>query len=609
MPDIALIQRLLSPDEKEELGRLQASGWKLLCSGNLSLPDEPFYKGLEVIKLPEKRRKQIGDEVFAQVIGFAEKEVQGKPVFDWLQVDSADFWNHAKFNAYYSLRYFMFELGELEEAARTGQKVLAFIRFPELEQGFSGESKPEFRLGQSQKENGGLNFSTLWNYGLLFLIRAILALFQTGKVRKCKHLLIHRPLNSIRNSQGEWRNPFMGDLLTKAGEGFCILNDLPPPSFRKKVGFSLEKRFFTSAGISRQLYSDRILLGGLLSGKVRRQVNAGMARLRANLALIEDNCPDLRDKMLVNMLRKELFIEKIYLLRYYAFRRAFARWKGLKSITATGENSGFTKCIFDAAHDFGIKRVGLQHGTIHAQHAAYCYTPLEVERGTLPDYSFTWGTHWSNLLVETGNYPPESLVLVGQPRTDWIMENADRSIQEISHLVDVNRPVLLFASQNIPDVGLREQIVIILFEVMKNHPDLQLLIKLHPREPKTGFYEPIAEKTGYHSYQIVHDQDLYYLLSVCSGMITYTSTVGAETVYFHKKLFIIDPLDHDFMKYRAEGVADLARSREEFEEAIRKAVAGNFAVDRTAYDRFIEKYSYKVDRKVADRCLAFLERL
>ena len=86
-------------------------------------------------------------------------------------------------------------------------------------------------------------------------------------------------------------------------------------------------------------------------------------------------------------------------------------------------------------------------------------------------------------------------------------------------------------------------------------------------------------------------------------LITCFSTVGTETVYFHKPLVILDHLKQDIMGYAAEGVAFHATDSLSLTNILSGIFNGTLKIDWEKYDSFIQKYAYRIDGKVAERCI------
>jgi len=109
--------------------------------------------------------------------------------------------------------------------------------------------------------------------------------------------------------------------------------------------------------------------------------------------------------------------------------------------------------------------------------------------------------------------------------------------------------------------------------------------------------------------RITLDIDLYLLISICDVLITCFSTVGTETVYFHKPLIILDHLKQDIQNYHKEGVALQAANMKELKDHLENTLNEVSKIDPDAYDKFITKYAFAIDGKAAERALEAIVKI
>src|SRR5665648_875965 len=288
-----------------------------------------------------------------------------------------------------------------------------------------------------------------------------------------------------------------------------------------------------------------------------------------------------------------------FLFRYFAARNYF-KDSGIKAVVAGDENSPLTKSILDAAKFCGIKVIGLQHGTMNDLHPAYLYTANDCKNRVMPDLTLTWGKYWEEFLINKGNYPKESVISVGQIRTDIIPVLLKAEKEKQAKPIDT----IVFASQPQRDPELRCQAAFDVFKEARKLPKAQLIVRLHPRESADSeYYSDIAKVAGCKNYIIDSTSDLYQLIASCNVLITCFSTVGAETIYFYKPLIILDHLSQDIQGYAAEGVAFQATNAGSLTSILSAIFRGTLKVDRAEYDLFIQKYACQIDGKVTERCI------
>ena len=111
------------------------------------------------------------------------------------------------------------------------------------------------------------------------------------------------------------------------------------------------------------------------------------------------------------------------------------------------------------------------------------------------------------------------------------------------------------------------------------------------------------------NYEIIYYIDLYFLISTCNILITSFSTVGTETIYFSKPLIILDPLKQDIQNYHKEGIAFQATNSKELKNFIKNILCDDLRISNKLYKAYIEKYVFKIDEKVSERCFTFIKHL
>ena len=196
------------------------------------------------------------------------------------------------------------------------------------------------------------------------------------------------------------------------------------------------------------------------------------------------------------------------------------------------------------------------------------------------------------------------IFIAGQPRTDIIPVLNDRHEQLVEKLHLPNKKIVVFASQPLPDKMLRERAAFDVFSGVSRLDNVHLLIKLHPAEVgNPDYYTKIAQQTGCTDYSIMTDTDLYLIIAACDLLITISSTVGAETVYFGKPLIILDHLNEDLMGYVKQEVAFKATNQNELTQIINGVIDGELKIDEIAYTNFIEQNAYRIDGKASQRIL------
>ena len=264
--------------------------------------------------------------------------------------------------------------------------------------------------------------------------------------------------------------------------------------------------------------------------------------------------------------------------------------------------------MFDAAKAVGMTTIGLQHGTIHEMHFSYRFTQEEMEaHRPVPDHMLTWGEHWVRSLREHGNYPASTLHLTGQPRADIIPVLKGLEKTDVLPWLDETKPLISFATQMFRTDELRKKGAEAVLEFAQQHPEIQVVFKLHPREKDLSFYQSLIDQYGCKNVRQEPAVDLYSLLAISDALITISSTVGAEAIYFHLPLVVLDLWEEDSMGYIESGIGLAARNGEELGQVISDVLAGNRSLNQEQYDRYIRDFGYKIDGKAGERIVQFIK--
>jgi CDP-glycerol glycerophosphotransferase (TagB/SpsB family) len=595
MTNTVIINRPLSDSEIIEVKRLAENGSMIFAFSGNEIP------GLtQQIALSPEEKRQVNFEIMDEVLGFGDLTAGDKTIADSFRIDTASVWHYHKFRIYFDVCILMYFLYPIQHKFCSFDGHIWFVPqevkpiqvvFPEV----------DFRF-QKKKNKAAYHFFDVFSYLCLSAYRVLRQwLFPPQK----KEYLLYLTERYIHVLHPETLNPVFGNdlleyLILKLDERFTLLTEVIMPKLKGKSDYSFSANQFRARwSRCQKMFLESFLVSGLLSHQVRKSTQEAKKLLRLSYPIVLETDLSLKQKIIFEVFKALDSSSGYYLFRYFAARKYFSNSK-LKAVIAYDENSPLTKSILDAAKFCGIKIVGLQHGTMHDLHPAYLYTANDSKNRVMPDLTLTWGTYWEEFLLGKGNYPKSSVVSVGQIRTDIIPVLAKAESQKQVNPTER----IVFASQPQRDPELRFQAAFDVFKAVQRLPNTQLIVKLHPREfSDAGYYTDIAVKAGCRNYTIDKTSDLYQLIASCDVLITCFSTVGTETVYFHKPLVILDHLKQDIMGYAAEGVAFQATDAESLAKILSGIFRGTLRIDRNKYDSFIQKYAYRIDGKVAERCI------
>jgi len=304
---------------------------------------------------------------------------------------------------------------------------------------------------------------------------------------------------------------------------------------------------------------------------------------------------------------------------YYADAMAsFIRHEKPDVILVVGEQGVYGRCFLAAAQALGVLTVGMQHGVISLDHRQYTHSVETVPRngrfvGTtlcpIPNKTAVYGDLFKRTLIDKGGYPPDSVVVTGQPSYDFLYNTRENGAKErICHQLDIDpsKQIVVLATQThrgFSDCQNRLLLEIV-FDAMRELPQSKLVVKLHPAE-KPALHRRVASEKGLvDEIVIVKDVDLFDLLQSSEVLVTAHSTVALEAMLFGKPVITINVTGApDVMPYAASGAAVSVREAAQLVGAIRAVLTDEDVRRRLAESResFLADCLRPVDGKAARR--------
>jgi hypothetical protein len=578
---------------------------------DIELPSDLISYSESIYNIDNETKRNLNYQVFKKVIDFGDKIINEKSLSELLTFEKTSIWHYHKFRTYFFVRNLYYELKEINYYSQNFDNVKYYTSNENLKL-YSGLPANCQCIYSSKKNKNKLNYISLINYIILIKLKLLFFLFRNYSLHQKKHIIIDHSqkqscldLNTLKLVSANYNLHY---LLSNIDESYFVINEEVMPKFYGNRSFKLTKSILPHKKNYHEYPAELILLRCLLNNRFRVNQKNYSQNLRDIYKMVGAELNDNDDKLILNFLISLHKSSLYYLFRYSAFKKFFTKYN-FQTLTTTDENSPVLKSIIDAAKTNNIITIGMQHGNIHELHPAYLFTSNDKKNKVMTDFTFVWGKYYHEFLADKGNYPPDSLITVGQLRTDIILKLQNSIIQDSKSKIQ-NSKIVLFASQLHHHPELRYKAAYDVFNAIKNIPEVNLIIKLHPAEVNDfKFYDSIALAAGCSNYQILYDYDLYLLLSRSDLVITCYSTVGSEAVYFRKPLIILDHLKQDIQNYYKNGVAFQATNADVLNKYINDILSGNLRINEKAYNDFIDNYAFKIDGKVADRCLSFIKLL
>jgi hypothetical protein len=610
--DAILINRQLSRPEISEIRKMVAGADCKLFS-LMALPLELSDLQLEPSYLSPSAKKLLYAQTLNTLLEFGDKQVSGIAISDWFTFGSMPLWHYQRFRIFFPLRNLMHELAELQQIALQFVKVTCFSSSNILLEYLDVPKNVDLRFGNpSDKQK--TNYRVATSYALFALLRIIIGAFQVFNLRGKQHMIIDRSEKQIcidpLTLDSKLDNYNLSYLLDRSGKRFMVLSEVDIPKFNSSSNFRLHLYHFWQQGrMSRTIYGEFILFKAILKPSLRKEKHRILQVLNHSIERIGEATLSPYERTIFTLFVELKRTNGFFITKHLAYLRFLKKYHFV-TISCIDENSPAVRCILDAGKANGTKIIAIQHGNIGNVQPTYLYTKRDKERHIMAENTLVWGNSWKEFLIKTGNFPPESVHIIGQLRTDVIPRLKNEELQDIHHELAGEKYLVVFASQPQPDAYLRRLAAYDVFSAVKDEKDILLLVKLHPAERYAfDYYKAIANEAGCLNYKLVYDIDLYRLISACQVLITCNSTVASEAIYFGKPLIILDHLHEDVLGYHAAGVAEQAFGSEDVKKMVRGFLDGKNKLDEHAYESFISHYAFRIDGQAVDRCLSFIKSL
>jgi hypothetical protein len=273
-----------------------------------------------------------------------------------------------------------------------------------------------------------------------------------------------------------------------------------------------------------------------------------------------------------------------------------------------------------AARAKGIPTVSLQHGLISEEQISYVHEPEHIsgERHDLlfpiPDKMCAWSEDARQDLIEIAKFPQSVPVITGDPKIDFL-PSAIRSFnhEEITKRLGIPKGnIIMFATENLPSEHEKSLITKSVFKAAKSLPECYVIVKMHPNEANTSYYELAAKEAGLLNYSIVRDVNLYELLYISNLVILSYSTVAVEAMRMGKPVISLNLMGlHDNVSFIKNRRAFVIRNPDELPSVIRNCLDNTDEVQEIVEKgkAFAEQELGAADGKASERVVELILQL
>lgn len=551
---------------------------------------------IEYVALDPSEQKKIVSDFFKVMLAAGANEPKNKEEFNnALFINGIAYWYYLRFTFYFAnYAAYLEKINIAKIIKKNNLKNLIIYS------NFTHQIQAEYK---TKKETNKVRITTwLMSFLTVFLGRAILGMFLHFKQKKEKRVILLEPYNQqkiidIENPtqiiNSDYYNEYLAQYALSQND-YIYISDYYIPKTSDKI--KINKELFLNKYSKKSFYFETYLLFYLLNPYNIYKVFLFRKNLKQRINKLNSN--DFHEYILP-FIRSKINLLTLMHARENVMHK-WAKRNKIKSITCHHEQSYHHYSLIMGARKANIISIGFQHGIIHPLHPHYIFTADDKKYQPVPDFMITWGEHWRNFLLNHSIYSPDKVVTLGQIRTDIIPKIPN--IQK-----DENLYYVMYASQPHHRPGLRDQLTTDIFQVLKRFPNIRLIIKPHPGEKDAQeYFTQKAKEIGYDNCEITN-YDLFLLLKKCDLLLTYSSTVASEAIYFRKPVFLFDKEDVDVSGYKEyAGAVFNNTSPEELYDNFNTFVNNKLDLNHTVQSKFIERFANKIDGRTCERYIEFI---
>lgn len=551
---------------------------------------------------------QLNEEHLARVASLGKVKVNKKTLHEHLQSKDNSFWFYLKFSVFHR------SIGDIHDITvirklkqeNPNYKIVIFSDKEVIDAYFDFPVK---QLIKKTKRNKTLKIKYLFNFSILFFLRAIcgLFLFPIRKTKRNANIILTNPYNhqqvlSRNAKQFIQSDPHLGYLIEESRNdcSFLLLSQLRAINLSQDFPFKPLNYFRYTKDSKRTIFFEPFLFLVLFSPKTHKRFKI----LKHQLAVFKSEVKHSKfgDDFLKHSIETCTNSSRMLFQAIWREEAAklFLKFQGCRSFTLIDEHSLKNRSIWFPLKKAGVNIVAIQHGAISRGNIAYRFHNCDFPYSPLPNLTLIRGRFTHNMLSNDSIYKQNDLQIVGHMRTD-VIPNLKKEREKAK-----NRTFkILFATQPMQksDRELRLQQYDDFFETCLKLKDYTFIIKPHPSEFKAKeFYQSMAKKKGVTNVTI-SSKDLYFQLADVDLVITYFSTVGIEAIYFDKDLITLDYLHLDFQSYLKNKVCYNVHNAKELTQAILELKQKKTIIPTAKKISFIEDRAFKIDGKSTQRHL------
>ncbi|MFQ5552789.1 MAG: CDP-glycerol glycerophosphotransferase family protein, partial [Thermoplasmata archaeon] len=209
-------------------------------------------------------------------------------------------------------------------------------------------------------------------------------------------------------------------------------------------------------------------------------------------------------------------------------------------------------------------------------------------------------------------YEAEDVVVTGQPRFDALEGLRDSKEATCLRLgLDRSQRTLLVATPVLRNAEQRAAFMAAIIRAANRVGQLNLVVKVHPREATEPYHELMREE-GAGDALVIADFPVPSLLHACDLLVSSYSTMALEALIVGKPVVVLNiPGEAAYYPFGEQGVSATASDELELEGAIRELLLNGGETEEMAIrtQRFVREHAYARDGRSSERVAGLIRDL
>jgi len=277
-----------------------------------------------------------------------------------------------------------------------------------------------------------------------------------------------------------------------------------------------------------------------------------------------------------------------------------------------GETSEDYKALFTSCQKRNIPTLAVQHGILNDLRCIHDKNEVSLKEVKpqycpIPTVTAVYGKNDAEFLFHKGNYPKDSVIVIGNPRYDEILHK-EYDKKKICEKLGLNSDKKIIVLTSVPYPKKERPIPIkIVGEAINGFNNIQFLIKLKPEE-NISYYENVVKENNFNAV-LTNEDNIFEVLFISDILITVNSTAGLEAAILNKPIITLN--SPDYIDYANNGIAIETKNSKEVASAINKILNDKEIKEKLDNNRkkYIFNHCYKIDGKAGDRIKRIVESM